>query len=96
MENQATDNEFKISTLRRRLHHLNQKLEGQDSTKSRRFNMMEAEALQAGIGALENASQLIEIKTTLINLLTALETGTDDELVAAVSHSHKVIDKYRF
>jgi hypothetical protein len=93
---QEADIEFKISTLRRRQHHLLGKLEGNDSSNARRFDQMEVEALAEGIKSMERLPEFGDVKQAFVKLLTAIETGGDEELVSAVSRSHEVIDKYRF
>lgn len=87
--------EFKINTLRRRADYLIKKVEGDDSTNAKRFNNMEIDALQSGMTALEKEDQFDELVDVLIQMMTAVEMGTGDELAAAVEKVHNVVDKYQ-
>lgn len=87
--------DFKITTLRRRTHYLIKKVEGDDSTNAKRFNNMEIEALQSGMVALAKESEFDELANILIEIITAVEVGTGDELASAVEKAHSVVDKYQ-
>lgn len=87
--------DFKITTLRRRAHYLIKKVESDDSANAKRFNTMEIEALQAGMVALEKEDDFDAVANALIQMLTALEVGTPDEMCAAVNNANNVVDKYK-
>lgn len=87
--------DFKITTLRRRTHYLLKKMEGDDSTNAKRFNGMEVEALQAGMVALEKEDNFDNVANALIQMTTAVEVGTSNEIAAAVKNAHDVVDKYK-
>lgn len=87
--------DFKITTLRRRCHYLIKKMEEDDSTNAKRFNGMEVEALQAGMTALEKEADFDALACCIIELLTAVEFGTIDDLCEAVNKASNVVDKYK-
>jgi tartrate dehydratase alpha subunit/fumarate hydratase class I-like protein len=87
--------DFNVSTLRRRLHFLVSKMEKDDSISSKKFNVMEVEALQEAIKAMEREDNSAAAIGMLARLLRAIDSCESGELSECLDQATAMVVGHR-